>query len=117
VEHHERAEGQSSYNFARILRLVLTILFSYSGFPLQLVATAGLILSGASFLIGAAFLVRGLIVTSAVPGWTSLVTLMAFFNSFVFLMLGMLGEYVVRLQQQITSPENYAVVETVKIGG
>lgn len=117
VEHHPRAEGGSSYNLVRILRLVFVILFSYSGFPLQLVAASGLVLAAASFLIGAGFLIRGLIVTSAVPGWTSLVTLMAFFNSFVFLMLSMLGEYVVRLQQQISAPANYTVVETIRGGG
>jgi len=117
VEHLERAGGQSTYDLTRIVRLVFTILFSYSGFPLQLVATAGLVLSAASFLVGATFAVRGFIVTSVMPGWTSLVTLLSFFNSFVFLMLSMLGEYVVRLQQQITTPENYTVVETIRVGG
>jgi glycosyltransferase involved in cell wall biosynthesis len=109
VEHHERRDGASGYGLAKIMSLVLAILFNYSGFPLHLVALLGLFLSGFSFLLGLVVLVRGLVIGSAVPGWTSLVTVVAFFNGFLFLMISMVGEYVIRLQHQLSVPQPYAI--------
>lgn len=113
VDHQERSEGRSGYSLGKIAALVLAILFNYSAFPLQAVAMAGLVLSATSFLFGAVFLVRGLVHESAVPGWTSLVTLVSFFDGFIFLLLSMLGQYVVRLQLQLSVPHPYAVAEVV----
>jgi glycosyltransferase involved in cell wall biosynthesis len=109
VEHHQRRRGESGYGLAKIASLVLAILFNYSGFPLHLVALFGLVLSASSFVLGVVVLVRGLLVGSSVPGWTSLVTVVAFFNSFLFLMISMVGEYVVRMQQQLAVPQHYAI--------
>jgi hypothetical protein len=111
VQHHDRRRGTSGYGLTKIARLVLAILFNYSGFPLHFVALLGLFLSASSFLLGVTVLVRGLLVGSSVPGWTSLVTVVAFFNSFLFLMISMVGEYVVRMQQQLAAPQHYSISE------
>jgi glycosyltransferase involved in cell wall biosynthesis len=113
VRHEPRPVGKSQYNLARILRLVLTILFSYSSFPLRLAAAAGFAVAAVSFLIGAVYLVRGMLGATEVEGWTSLVVLLAIFNGFTIALLSMLGEYVVRTLNAVSALETYHVVERV----
>jgi glycosyltransferase involved in cell wall biosynthesis len=109
VEHRERREGTSGYGPAKIARLVLAILFNYSGFPLHMVALLGFILAGSSFLLGVVVFVRRLLLGTVAPGWASLVVVVAFFNGFLFLMITVLGEYVIRLQYQLSVPRPYAI--------
>jgi hypothetical protein len=92
---------------------VLTILFAYSSFPLRLSAGVGFVVSVLSSVIGAAYLLRGLLVGAAVGGWTSLVVLLAFFNGVTILLLSMLGEYVVRTLNQVSALEPYHVIQRV----
>lgn len=116
VEHHPRRVGTSSYGFVRIAKLVATLLFNYSSFPLRLVMGLGLLVSLVSFLFGIFFLVRGAVHGSAVPGWTTLVVLLAFFNGMLMLMVGMIGEYTVRLLAQASGSTPYQVKERVDGG-
>jgi polyisoprenyl-phosphate glycosyltransferase len=113
VRHEPRAVGGSSYNAVRIARLVLTILFSYSIFPLRLAAMGGFILSGVSFVLGGAYLIHGMVANTEVPGWTTLVVLLAVFNGFTIALLSMLGEYVVRTLNTVNAQETYHIVAKV----
>lgn len=113
VAHAPRAAGSSTYTPLRLARLVLTILFSYSAFPLRLSAAFGALVALAAFVIGGVYLVAGLAGATRVPGWTSLIVLLSFFNGVTILMLSMLGEYTVRTLNQTSSREPYHVVQIV----
>lgn len=113
VRHEARSVGQSSYNFTRILRLVLTILFSYSSFPMRLAAGIGFAIAGASFLLGAIYLFQGLFGETQVPGWTTTVVLLAIFNGFIIALLSMLGEYVMRTLNAVSAQDTYHVSHRV----
>jgi glycosyltransferase involved in cell wall biosynthesis len=113
VRHEPRTVGKSTYNIVKILRLVLTILFSYSLFPLRLAAVAGFVLAGVSFLIGVGYFVRALFVDSPVQGWTTLVVLLSIFNGVTIALLSMLGEYVVRTLNAVSAHDTYHVLERV----
>ena len=95
VRHEARAVGSSSYSLVKIARLVLTILFSYSLYPLRLAAVLGFVISGVSFLLGAVYLAMGVFGDTEVEGWTTMVVLLAVFNGVTIALLSMLGEYVV----------------------
>jgi len=114
VEHHPRRVGSSNYNWRRILSLLATILFNYSSFPLRVVATLGLATAALSFLLGLFFLAEGMLHGTSVPGWTTLVVLLSFFNGVTMLMLGMLGEYVIRIINQLNMADPYFVRETIR---
>ena len=91
----------------------MRIVFNYSSLPLRLVNMAGMLVAGASFFLGVLYLARALIVGTSVPGWATLVVLLSFLNGLILLMLGMLGEYLVRLLNQISSPQVYYVKEAI----
>lgn len=117
VRHEPRRVGKSNYSLLRILRLVMTILFSYSSFPLRFLASLGAVISLLSFLIGGAYLLLGLVRGTRVEGWTTLVVLLSFLNGTTILLLSMLGEYIVRTLNQVSQTEPYHVSERVAIGG
>ncbi|MFQ5508350.1 MAG: glycosyltransferase family 2 protein [Leptospirillia bacterium] len=113
VEHRERTVGHTNYSVYKILKLVATILFNYSSYPLRLVASVGIGISVLSFALGAFYVLRSLFHEVQTPGWTTLVVLMSFFNGIVLLTLGMVGEYVVRLLNQSSSAESFHVRDVV----
>lgn len=117
VEHHPRRIGTSNYDLRRILVLLSTILFNYSSFPLRLVAAMGMATALVSLLLGLYFLVAGLLGDTSVPGWTTIVVMLAFFNGVTMLMLAMLGEYVVRIINQLNMADPYFVRKVVRQDG
>ena len=116
VEHAPRAEGSSNYSALRIARLVVTILFSYSAFPLRLFAVLGFVVALFAFVIGAVFLVLGLTGQTQVEGWTSLIVLTAFLGGMTIAMVSMLGEYLVRTLNQTSARQPYHVSRVVGSG-
>jgi glycosyltransferase involved in cell wall biosynthesis len=113
VRHEPREVGRSNYGITRILGLVLTILFSYSLFPLRAAAACGFAIATGSFLLGAYYLVRSFFVSTSVPGWTTIAVLLSVFNGVTIALLSMLGEYVVRTLNAVSVNETYHVVERV----
>ena len=116
VEHHKRWSGKSQYSLFKILQLVVRILFSYSTFPLRAVSLLGGAVAAVSFTMGMVFLVRAMLVKSAVLGWASVVVLLSFFNGMAMLLLAMLGEYTVRLLNQTSGHTDYHVREVIRQG-
>jgi len=116
VEHKPRTVGQTNYNLTKIVRLVATILFNYSSYPLRLVGAIGLGISSLSFLLGAYYLLAAVFREADVAGWTTLVVLLSFFNGVVILILSMLGEYLIRLINQSSSSESFHIKEMVNGG-
>lgn len=113
VRHDPREIGTSNYGLRRITSLVLTILFSYSVFPLRAAAALGFGVAAISFLLGGFYLVRSFFVDSAVPGWTTIAVLLAVLNGVVIMLLSMLGEYVVRTLNAVSAVTTYHVSERV----
>jgi len=113
VRHEPRAVGASSYSLPRILRLVMTILFSYSSFPLRFLAAVGFGVAGLAFVLGAFYLVTGLVTDTRVEGWTTIAVLLSIFNGFTIGLLSMLGEYVVRTLNAVSAQDTYHVLERV----
>jgi glycosyltransferase involved in cell wall biosynthesis len=117
VEHRKRLEGKSNYNLNKILSLVSRILFNYSIWPLRFVSMVGVIISSLSCLVGILLIINKLLDNVLVEGWTGLMVMLAFFCGLITLMLGMLGEYTVRILQQISYKDIYNVKGMVKYEG
>jgi glycosyltransferase involved in cell wall biosynthesis len=113
VEHRERAVGKTNYSVYKILKLVATILFNYSSYPLRLVAGVGMGVSLLAFLLGLYYVGVGLLRGTTVPGWTTLVVLLSFTSAMMILVMSMIGEYQVRMLNQISSAESFHVKEAV----
>jgi len=113
VRHEPRPVGRSNYNLTRILRLVLTILFSYSSWPLRAAAAVGFTISALSFVFGGYLIVRAVAFDVSVPGWTSIMVLLSVFNGVIIALLSMIGEYVVRTLNTVSHEASFHVVRRV----
>ena len=69
--------------------------------------------AGLSFLFGAFLVVRGLVRDTVVPGWTSTMVLVSLFSGFIIALISMIGEYVVRTLQTVSTEETFHVVQRV----
>lgn len=114
VKHERRLVGRSGYSFVKIAEVVGRILFNYSAFPLRLASALGGVISCLSFLLGLYFLLRAVFGGVSVPGWTTIVVLLAFFNGIMILILSIVGEYVVRILTQSSTRQPYDIKERIR---
>jgi glycosyltransferase involved in cell wall biosynthesis len=114
VRHEARPVGKSNYNIVKILKLVLTILFSYSSYPLRAMAILGFGVSVLSMLYGAWLVLHRVIEGTVVPGWTTIAVLLSVFAGFIIALLSMIGEYVVRTLNTVSTDQTYHVVKRVR---
>ncbi len=114
VDHQSREIGTSNYTLRRILSLMTRLLINYSSYPLRLLSSIGLLISSLSFFIGSIYLFRGLLFGTNVAGWTTLVVLTAFLGGFIIALLGVIGEYLSRILDQLSSNKSYFIKEVVE---
>lgn len=117
VQHGERYEGVSSYNLARLLRMAVDGMVSFSNRPLYISIALGFALSLLSTIYGVYLIVRYLIDpnTFGVAGWLTTVTATVFIGGLVLLNQGLLGIYIGRLYNQAKGRPLY-VIDKVLIG-
>lgn len=117
VQHAERHEGESSYNLARLLKMALDGMISFSNRPLYISVGLGVGLSLLSALYGGYLLLRWFIepATFGVPGWLSTVTVTVFLGGLILLNQGVLGIYLGRLYNQAKGRPIY-VIDKVLVG-
>lgn len=107
-----RAAGRTKYSTARMVGLALDAILSFSRFPLRLAVYAGLLLWVVSFTYAFYALYAKFIKHSVVPGWTSIVIVGALIGGFQSILLGLVGEYVGRLYEEVKRRPLYLVAET-----
>lgn len=93
VQHAERAEGKSTYTFAKLWKLAADTIIAYSDKPLRMAARLGLSMAAVSMAFGAYILVRSLIQSSPIPGWSSLIVSLYFIGGLIIGILGIMGVY------------------------
>lgn len=115
VEHAERGEGTSSYNFSRLVNLALDIILAYSDKPLRLTVKLGLLVSVAAFVMIISTFYRFLTGSIIVLGYTSIVLSVWFFSGLILSVLGMVGLYLGKTFEQVKNRPIYLVDETTTI--
>lgn len=109
-DRRERAAGEPQQNLRRLIRYALDGLFSFSHLPLRLLTYSGLFIAAAGFAIGVFFAVRRIIgIESAQTGFTTLVTLLLFIGGVQLIGIGILGEYLGRVYDEVKQRPNYIV--------
>lgn len=101
IDRESRAHGRSRVGALGLINLALTALLSSSSSPVKLVSVLGLLCSGAAFVGTCIFLSLKLFTPLAIPGWASTMTLMAFASGIQLLCLGIIGEYVARIYDEV----------------
>lgn len=107
-----RAAGETKYPLSKMLRFAWTAAISFSPLPLQVAFWIGM----AFFGVGACFtlyaLVSWMLGRYLVPGWISVICVSCLGTGGVMILMGVLGEYVARIYEEIKGRPLYVVSET-----
>lgn len=114
IEHFEREFGQSNYNFGNGLKLFLSCI-NFTALPLRLSTLFGALFSALGFIGALTVLIRKLMHPSIAVGWSSLMCAMFVFFGIMFLMLGILGEYIGKIILNVNRTPQFVVRETLNI--
>lgn len=110
----ERAAGQPAQTLRRLVRYALDGIFSFSRLPLRLLTFAGLGIAFFGFAVGLVFVVRRLIGAEiAATGFTTLVTLVLFLGGIQLIGIGVLGEYLGRVYDEVKRRPPYIIKRTI----
>jgi len=106
----ERFAGKGNYNrLTGSLKIGLNGLISFSSRPLFMMSVAGFILAGLSFLLGAWYVVQKAVGVDLTPGLSTTVLFISFFSGMQLLGLGLIGEYVGRIYDEVKRRPMYIV--------
>ena len=108
-----RMAGKSHYSAWRLTRLAMAGLTSFTTWPLRVVSITGLVVSIASLLYGLFIVVNNLLYDNPVAGWPTIVTILLFFSGINLLSLGIVGEYIARIFQEVKRRPVYLVRQSL----
>ncbi|WP_343732366.1 glycosyltransferase [Duganella sp.] len=112
VEHEERAAGESKYSLYSLIRLNFDLVTGFSLVPLQFYSMMGMLLSLVSGILVLVLLVRRLFLGAEAEGVFTLFAITFFFMGVILFGIGLLGEYIGRIFQQVRARPRY-VVQTI----
>jgi len=114
VKHEARRHGRSQYGVVRLLRLNFDLLTGFSLLPIQTVSLAGMAIAMLGLGFGLFLGVRRLLVGPEVEGVFTLFAILFFFVGLQILALGLIGEYVARVYQEVRRRPRYVVAELLE---
>ena len=108
-----RHSGHSKWSLPKRIKAAVDLIVSYSYFPIRCISYLGIAISLVSFLY-ALFLIIGNLAFGLGPiGWPSIMVAVLFLGGVQLIMLGIIGEYVWRCNDQVKRRPQYIIMETI----
>jgi len=101
IEHSDRFAGVSNYTLSKQFKLAFDNICNVSTLPLKIVSLLGFVFCIIAILLSLIIFIRYTFGQIKVPGWTTVVVLISFFSGIILLSLGIQGEYLVRILQEV----------------
>lgn len=109
-----RVEGEGKWTLWKLLDLATTATVSFTSAPLRIVTLLGMVTLVFGFGVAAEALV-GWLQGRAVSGFTTTITTLLIIGSFIMISLGIIGEYIAKIYDEIKARPTYLVESTVGI--
>lgn len=113
VSHKERYGGKSSYTFSKLLEHSINIFVTFSNYPIRLLTKCSIILFVISFVYAVYVMINKLVYDSYVAGYATFVIMGGMGISLILIALGILGEYIYRINLKTTRKPNYNVKDII----
>lgn len=108
-ERQARSAGEAKYNLRRLTRLALDGIINFSSVPLRLASWGGAFASAIGFIMMLWAVASAFIFQRTPSGWASLAVMILFFCGIQLLVLGIMGEYVGRIFDEVKNRPHYIV--------
>jgi undecaprenyl-phosphate 4-deoxy-4-formamido-L-arabinose transferase len=109
VGHEDRAAGESKYSLYKLIRLNFDLVTGFSLVPLQMFSLFGIVISLLSVLFVVFLAIRRLVVGPEAEGLFTLFGIAFFLIGIALFGIGLLGEYVGRIYQQVRQRPRYLI--------
>ena len=113
-ERPKRTQGNSKYNYPRMIKYALDGIFSFSTFPIRMITYIGIVISFLSFLFGCFIVINKIFNDQGVPGYASMMSVILFLGGLNFIFIGIIGEYVGRIFLEVKNRPSYITEEIIK---
>lgn len=108
-----RAAGWSKYNWTRMIRLAADALTSFTAEPLRLAGRLGFFMASLGVIYLTYILVAAFTTTTMVSGWASTISCIIILSGVQLVFVGVLGEYMARIYDEIKGRPTYVVRRSV----
>lgn len=108
----KRKFGKSGYPLSKMLKFAMDGITSFSDKPLGFVTRAGFIISGLSFLTIIYAIFAHFFLKQTITGWTSLIISSMFIGGVQLISVGIIGEYISRINKNVLDRPLYIIQET-----
>lgn len=109
-----RQHGESTFSRIKLIQLAWTGVTSFSVMPLRLASAVGGSLALVAFIYGLLVIIDKLFFRESVPGWPTVVASIMFFSGVQLLFIGILGEYLARIYDEVKGRPPYIVAEVIE---
>lgn len=109
-----RRHGESTFSRLKLIQLAWTGVTSFSVMPLRLASAVGGSLALLAFIYGLVVIIDKLFFRESVPGWPTVVASIMFFSGVQLLFIGILGEYLARIYDEVKGRPPYIVAEVIE---
>lgn len=106
-----RKSGTTQWSFYSLLDLAIIGITSFTAFPLRMIALGGMLVATISFFYGLWIILSSLILGFHTTGWVSIVTALGFFGGLQLFAIGVVGEYIGRVFDEVKSRPHYIIDE------
>lgn len=112
VEHNERKEGKSSYNFKKRMKMAMDILFSQSDKLLRAIVSMGFLITLIS-LIAVIIIIINYHNNQVSPGWSSMIATTCLMGGITIFVIGIVGIYIGNIFIQIKERPLYVIRDVI----
>ena len=114
-ERQARIAGESGYTLKKLFKIAMDGIFSFSSVPIRLITLSGILGLIFAMLYSMYILYGALFTGIEAKGFASLVIVISFFSSLMLICLGIIGEYVVRIYDEVRDRPFVVIDETVNV--
>ncbi len=111
-DRRSRAEGDTKYTYRKMIRLALDGITSFSNWPLRLATITGFFCAFIGLLLIIYTLYSRFVLHDYEPGWASLMITLVFIGGIQLIGIGVIGEYIGRINENVKSRPMYLINES-----
>ena len=113
VSHSERQGGVSAYTFSKLINHTINIFVTFSNLPIRFLTKLSFFVLFVMTLYSTYIIIRKLVFNDLAMGYPSLVIIVGFGVGLIMLALGIIGEYIYRINLKTTQRPTYNIDKTI----
>ena len=114
-QRHARLEGESGYTIKKLLKIAMDGIFSFSSMPIRLITLLGFVGLGFALCYSIFIIYEYFYHSISVKGFATLAIIISFFCSLILVCLGIIGEYIARIYDEVRNRPYSVIEETINL--